>query len=98
MRNIADLDSILATIDRKGKAVLDAGERWSQGILVFGTDINLPAEHDKAIDERLREWEHRIVEKNGRKSDEIPATHIQRKIPEREVRSRQNAIVELATP
>jgi hypothetical protein len=69
MRNIADLHSILQAIAHKGRPVLDAGEQCPQGILVFGTDIDLPAEHNKAIDQRLREWEHRIVEKNGRKID-----------------------------
>jgi len=30
MRNIADLDSILKTIDYKGQAVLDSGEPWAE--------------------------------------------------------------------
>jgi hypothetical protein len=58
--------ALVWNIDAKGKAILDEGVPWAEGILLFTTD---PAPTDREltlINERLRYWEQRIAEANGR--------------------------------
>jgi hypothetical protein len=57
--------SIVDSIDLKGRAILDAGVPWSEGVLLFSVDLTTTWREESLIDERLRHWDRRITEANG---------------------------------
>jgi hypothetical protein len=64
---MANMVAIIDNINFKGQAILDGGEPWAEGVLVFGAEPDMTNEEERAISERLLHWEKVIVSKNGRK-------------------------------
>jgi hypothetical protein len=63
----SDRETFLAMrIDEKGKAIVEGGAEWSDGILKFSHPYESLTERERAfVDERITEWKYRVINRNN---------------------------------